>query len=231
LGGSSLLDIISASLIGGILLIVAISASDNGTQEFFNQNSDQIMQSNLTQMSRIIRSDFNKMGFGIPETDTVVFVSTQSRFKYIAQLNQHPDYNMLVDGVTYFDNIPDTIEYEIALDDTFSIADLTVSQYNVTRTVKMPPSASESFVIGKIGNLSVFEYFDVLGNPVLLPEDVRNVEAQFSTINPRIILSPELVLQDLGSIADQQRRTQELKRLLRPSYWKQVRFASRNLRR
>ncbi|MGH1361927.1 MAG: hypothetical protein ACRBF0_00130 [Calditrichia bacterium] len=231
MGGSSLLDIVSASLIGGILLIVAISASDNGTQEFFNQNSDQIMQSNLTQMSRIIRSDFNKMGFGIPETDTVVFVSTQSRFKYIAHLNQHPDYNMLIDGVAYFDNIPDTIEYEIALDDTFSIADLTVSQYNVTRTVKMPPSASESFVIGKIGNLSVFEYFDVLGNPVLLPEDVRNVEAQFSTINPRIILSPELVLQDLGSIADQQRRTQELKRLLRPSYWKQVRFASRNLRR
>ncbi|MEL6823369.1 MAG: hypothetical protein AAFP70_16545 [Calditrichota bacterium] len=231
MGGSAILDIVSASLIGGILLIIAISVSDSGTQEFYNQNSDQIMQSNLTQMSRIVNSDFSKMGFGIPEGDTIVFTSTQTRFKYIAQLNQHPDYNMLIDGVTYFDNIPDTIEYEITLADTFSIADLTVSQYNVTRTVKMPPSASESFVIGKIGNLNVFEYFDLLGNPVLLPTDVRDVEAQFSTINPRVILSPELVVQDLGTIADQQRRQQELKRILRPSYWKQVRFASRNLRR
>ena len=44
---ATLIDIIGGIFVGGFLLLIALSATDTATTEFFNYNSDAIMQQNL----------------------------------------------------------------------------------------------------------------------------------------------------------------------------------------
>ena len=185
------------------------------------------MQRHLSNMSEIIGFDFDKMGFSVPEGDTVVFISQPDRFKFIAHLNRYDNYRVEVAGVTTLDANPDTIEYRIKLADTLNIAGFTVNRYRVMRKITIPPFATDSSNLGLIGNNDVFEYVDASGNPTVNPVNVRNVLVNISALNPQVMLSRDLV----ASSTDIAFRQNELRRVLRPSYWRQVRFASRNLRR
>ena len=75
---ATLIDIIGGIFIGGFLLLIALSATDTATTEFFNYNSDAIMQQNLAKTSKIIQYDLRKMGYGIPEAaqDSILNVAT-----------------------------------------------------------------------------------------------------------------------------------------------------------
>jgi len=52
-----------------------------------------------------------------------------------------------------------------------------------------------------------------------------------TAFNPEVVLSPENVKTDLNNIQDSEFRKQELKRLLRTTYWRQTRMVSKNLYR
>ncbi len=230
---SALLDIAGSAVLGGLLLLIAITAADTATQEFVNYQSDAIVQQNLTQMSRILEYDLRKMGFGVPEAqvNNILQIGRPNRLRFIAQLNLNPDSYAPIPGVTGFDDIPDTIEYTITRADTTNFLDTVIVMYDINRRTASSAGVSETIIIGRIGNNNVFRYLDQIGRPTAVLMAARMVEVTLTAFNPRVMLSPEMVRSDLRNIRDRQFRKRELRRLLRASYWRQTRLVSKNLRR
>lgn len=231
---SSVIDILGAFFVGGMLLFLAMSASSVGMQEFYTLNADAITQQNLANTSAIINYDLRKMGFGIPEDDTTLFVAQPNRLKFISQLNSHPTYQMPVSGVSYQDQIADTIEYTVEGADTVSYGNILVTRYQVTRTITVPPTAPQTTRIGEVADNSVFSYYNQAGATTSVLDQIDGIEIQLSAYNADIVLSPELVMQQILEDTGGQSQDliqKEVRRLLRPAYWKQTRFSSRNLRR
>lgn len=228
-----MLDIIGGLMIGGIMMIIGLTASDIAIQSFYNYNSDAIFQENLRQVTVILEYDLRKMGFGIPESQltTIIETALPQHLKFIANLNKGADNYVKLPGTSGFDDIPDTVEYVVSLADTINFPDTTISIYQINRTLKIGGGNTYSGVIGRIGNSDVFTYLDQAGQPAPLPMSIRMVEVTLTAFNPEVVLSPENVKTDLNNIQDSEFRKQELKRLLRTTYWRQTRMVSKNLYR
>jgi len=217
----TLLDIIGGMVIGGMILLLTITTTDRGTTEFFNDNADAIVQTQLTHMAYIIEYDLRKMGFGIHEAyqSTILQIANPNQLKFLSQLNHSTD------------SIPDTIEYQIVQDEIIDYGDTTLTMYKVWRRVKISSQPLTLTMIGKIGNNDVFNYLDQIGNPVGITQATKMVEVTLTAFEPRVVLSPEFVTTQVDSIQLTDLRKKELIRLLRPSFWRQTRLVSKNLRR
>ncbi len=229
----SLIDIIISLVIGGFLLLIALTATDSTTQEFFNLNSDAIVQSQLTRISNILEFDLRKMGFRIPESQLkdVLQTAQSNHLKYIAQLNYDADSRIKMSGVNTFDSVADTVDYKITSYETISFKDTSVTLYDIHRKVTISGIKTVDMSIGKIGNQDVFTYLDQAGNPTTMKSAIKMVEVVLSAFNPRVVLSPELVMSQIGTNQDVEFRKRELRRILRASYWRQIRLVSKNLKR
>jgi len=230
---ATLIDIIGGIFIGGFLLLIALSATDTATTEFFNYNSDAIMQQNLAKTSKIIQYDLRKMGYGIPEAaqDSILNVATGNRLKFLAHLNSDPDARVDIAAVTAIDNIVDTIEYVALPFDSVNYYDTTITTYRVQRTLKISPNYRHTMMVGVIGNQRVFRYLNQIGDETAYIPATRMVEVTLTAFDPRVFLSRDWVDSKLTNPSDVELRKKELRRLLRASYWRQTRLISRNLSR
>ena len=214
---ATLIDIIGGIFIGGFLLLIALTATDTATTEFFNYNSDAIMQQNLAKTSEIIQYDLRKMGYGIPEGDqnTILNVATGNRLKFLTHLNSDPEARVDIAAVATIDNIVDTIEYVALPFDSVDYYDTTVT----------------TMTVGVIGNQRVFRYLNYLGDETAYIPATRMVEVTLTAFDPRVFLSRDWVDSKLTDPSNAELRKKELRRLLRASYWRQTRLISRNLSR
>ena len=60
----TILDIIASTVIGGILLLMALSFTDTTTKNFYAHGDDLIVQQNLTATTTTLEYDLKKMGYG-----------------------------------------------------------------------------------------------------------------------------------------------------------------------
>jgi hypothetical protein len=227
------LDVIGGLLIGGFLLLIALTAVDTATTEFFNYNADAIQQQNLARTSDVIQYDLRKMGFGIPEAQqgTILQVATATHVKFLAHLNLDPDARMPIPGFGTIDAIIDTIEYMTVPLDSVDYYDTTVTVYQVRRTVKISPNYSSTMGVGVIGNQEMFRYLDQIGNEVAVIPATKMIEVTLTAFDPRVFLSREWIDSRMNEISNSEFRLRELRRMLRASYWRQTRLISRNLKR
>lgn len=211
-----MIDIIGGFFVGTILLLIAMTAMDNGVRQFVNHNADAIVQNELATTSEIIQNDLRKVGFGIPEAQqaTIIQTAQPTHFEYLSNLNPTTDL------------VPDTIEYSISAFDTVSFIDTSIVLYAIYRRVHIVGAASKTGQVGTIANNQVFRYLDQVGRPVTYIPATKMVEVTMVALNPNIYVSDE-VLQASGP----QERMIELRKLLRESYWRQTRVISKNLRR
>ena len=226
------LDLIGGLFVGGFLLIIALSATDTATTEFYNYNSDAIVQQNLARMSDVIQYDLRKMGFGIPESQkaTILNISQPNRLKFLAHLNSDPDCMMDITGLS-IDNIVDSVEYQVIPFDSIDYYDTVIVTYQVRRRVYISPNYTSDMSIGIIGNPEAFRYLDQVGHPVAFMSETRMVEVTLTAYDPRVVLSKDWVDSRMNEIGNEDFRKQELRRLLRASYWRQTRLISKNLKR
>ena len=227
------LDILGGFFVMGFLLLIAFRASDTATTEFFNYNSDAIVQQNIAQLSGVIQYDLRKMGYGIPESQqsTILQIAQPSHLKFLAHLNGDTECRIPLPGNTVIDDVPDTIEYVVQPLETINYGDTSITTYRVTRKIKISTGYSENMMVGVIGNSNVFNYLDQIGNPVPMVEATKMIEVTLTAFNPRVVLSPDYISEQISGISDPQFRRRELRRLLRASFWKQTRLISKNLRR
>ena len=212
---ASILDIMASVIIGGLLVLMTLTAVSSGVTQFFNYNSDAIAQTNLTETADISEYDLRKVGFAIPEImkDSILIIAWPNRLKYISHLN-------------YFtDHVVDTVEYFIQAGDTIQYPDTTLIVYDVIRVSEISGSSLDSGSVGRIANDSIFVYLDQVGDPATLIKTIRMVEVTL------IAFTPELVLSDAILKLQGDERREEFERLMRESYWRQTRVLSRNLKR
>jgi len=225
---NSMLDILTASIIGAVLLLVGIKAMDNAVQHFVNHNADAISQNKLSDLNQIIQADLRKMGYGIHEAEvgTIIQTAQPTHLVFLSNLNLDFDYYIHIHGNQHLDNIPDTIEYIIAPFDTVVFIDTSLVLYQISRTVKVTQESIVSGVVGIIANNTVFRYLDQGGEPAPIQSATRMVEVTLVTMNPEIYRSSELL--EAGNPGE---RMNILRRLIQASYWRQTRVISKNLRR
>lgn len=230
---SAILDIVVGTVVGGLILLMALTASDRTVQDYYNLNSDAIVQQNLTQISRIMEFDLKKMGYGIPEFQRagIVRVALPGHIKFLAQLNSARQTSVQVAGVNVFDQVADTVEYQVVPADSFNFGDTTITMYDVSRRLSIAGLAEEQMSIGRVSNPNVFRYLDQAGRPAAVIPAIDVVEINLAEVNPQVVLSPELVMQRTQNIQDREFRLRELRRILRPAFLRQARLISRNLRR
>lgn len=229
----SMLDIVSATMIGAMLLLTLLVATDTMTTEFFNYNADAITQMNLANISTTMQHDIRKMGYGIPKLQiaTVLQKSDPDHLIFLSQLNLDADYYAYLHGNIHMDDIPDTIEYRIIPHETITYWDTALVTYRVMRTLKVSQEATDVSLVGIVANSDVFRYLDQAGNETGVPSAIKMVEVTLTAYDPRVVLSREYVMSQIDTLQGAAYRDRELRRLLRPSYWRQTRLVSKNLRR
>jgi hypothetical protein len=229
-----LIDIIGGLFIGGFLMIIALTATDTATTEFYNYNSDAIVQQNLAQMSNVIQYDLRKMGFGIPEQfkHTIIQTAQPDQIRFLAHLNSSPTCKINDPNVTTIDNVVDSIEYRVVPHDSIDYQDTVIVTYQIRRNIFVSPGYTSSIGIGIIGNPSAFRYLNQIGKPVAVMSEVQMVEVTLTAYDPRVVLSTDWVDSRINEVGyNEDFRKRELRRLLRASYWRQTRLVSKNLKR
>jgi hypothetical protein len=229
----AMLDIITASMIGGFLLIILLTATDTITTESFNYNADAITQRNLSNIATIIQSDIRKMGFNISEgmKGQIVQIHNPDHLKFIAHLNEFQDYYMHEHGNLHMDNVIDSIEYTVQYHETITYWDTSIVMYQVIRRAVISQEGTNTSMIGVVGNNDVFRYLDKFENDTNDPSQMVIVELTLTAFDPRVVLSREYVESVIDTTRGEAFRDRELRRLLRPSYWRQTRLVSKNLDR
>jgi hypothetical protein len=230
---ATMIDIIGALFIGGFLLLIALTATDNATTEFFNYNFDAIIQQSLARVSTTIQYDLRKIGYGIPEDQrqTILQIATGNHLKFLSHLNSDPEARVGITAVGWLDNVVDSIEYVLQPLDSVNYYDTTVTTYSIVRIIKIPPNYTHRMTVGVIGNAQMFRYLNKMGQEVAYIPATRMVEVTLTAFDPRIFLSRDWVDSKLNEISNAEYRKKELRRLLRASYWRQTRLISRNLER
>jgi hypothetical protein len=231
---SLVIDIIGGLFIGGFLMIIALTATDTATTEFYNYNSDAIVQQNLARMSNVIQYDLRKMGFGIPEQfkTTILQTAQPNRLKFLSHLNSSPSCKIGDPNVTTFDNVVDTIEYSVVQFDSIDYIDTMIVTYQVRREISVSPGYNKTMGIGIIGNANAFRYLDQIGRPITVMSEVQMVEVTLTAYDPKVVLSTDWIDSRVNEVGyNEEFRKQELRRLLRASYWRQTRLISKNLKR
>lgn len=106
MGYSTIIDIIGAMVIGGIMLLTLFRVNDNVVQNFFYYNADFILQRDLVDIILIVEGDLRRIGYCsdpdnlIPPNKTILFADSNA-ITFVTDLS--------MDGKL------DTVEYRIGI--------------------------------------------------------------------------------------------------------------------
>lgn len=218
---TTMIDIMISSVLGGVLLIVALSANDVASENSFIYSGDLYVQQTLTTVVRLVETDFRNMGFGVPELEPVIVDADSHAIAFRMDFNR----NGTVDTVYYW---------------TGPLSDLDYTQNDSDRVLYrrvVPGSLLEqlSSVLGEdlrqphgIGYVTTFDllYYsqaqlDTLPPPVAAP-DLKMIKVIQITIE---VQNPYAPYKRTAVQAGEQEG------LFSSSLWRQTRLVSRNLRR
>ncbi|MBC8204632.1 hypothetical protein ISS30_11110 [bacterium] len=199
---SVLLDILGSTIIGGLLLIMALNILDTTTSYYFGQNDDLIVQENLTTLTQILEYNLRKMGFAVPEGRAVIIFADSSQLMYLGDN----------DG----DWQPDTVQFYLGgryeLNNTRNPNDRFIYR-------KVNSQPANGAIIGVV-TMFDFTYLDQDGQVV-----DESYPANYSAIK-MIRITLQVESSDVYT-ADPNPASTEYRR----AFWQQTRLVSRNLRR
>lgn len=102
MGTATIIDIIGAMLIGGILMVSLHTVNQNVLTNLYYYNSDIINQGNLVSVVDLIERDIKRLGYSsnpalLPTPAQSILVADTSRIKFVGDL----DNNGVLDTITY----------------------------------------------------------------------------------------------------------------------------------
>jgi type II secretory pathway component PulJ len=199
MGFSTFIDIMGATIIGGILLLMVNSLNERavGTNIIFG--SDKLLQMEVVQLAELIETDFRKIGYcenpaKLMDSMNVILNADTSQIKFLTDLNR--DGNL------------DTLEYYVS-----STAVLTNTVNPRDRILYRKHSAfPNEQTLDISSNITHFylRYFDAL-----------NIELSSPVASPSLIAYMEISFKVEDSEAYDLQYSE--------AYWQQVRLTSRNL--
>ncbi|MFA6598467.1 MAG: hypothetical protein WCS69_12135 [Ignavibacteriaceae bacterium] len=178
MGYSTILDIIGAMVIGGILLLTLFRVNENTVQNFFYYNADFILQRDLVDIIMIVEGDLRRIGYCanpdnlIPPNRTIIHADSNS-IAFVTDLNRTGKL--------------DTLEYRIGtpedLPGTPNPRD--VPLYRIINNANQSRS-----VTGIVTEFNLV-YFTVLGDtlpyPIVNPGEIATMELSIKVENAAAI--------------------------------------------
>ena len=178
MGYSTILDIIGAMVIGGILLLTLFTINDNTVQNYFYYNSDFILQRDLVDIILIVEGDLRRIGYCadpdnlIPPNKTILRADSNA----IAFVTDLQKVGKL-----------DTVEYRIG---TPSDLPGTPNPRDVPLYRIINNADQEKSVTGVITEFHLV-YFDALGDsipfPIVSPGEIATMELSIKVENASAI--------------------------------------------
>lgn len=174
MGFSTIIDILGAMIIGGLLLIILLRLNGTVTEHFFITGSDRNLQRSLAETAILIEKDFRKMGYcadpyKITETLNIVQVADSDFISFYTDVDR--DGNL--DIMTYF------------LSDTNALA-ATVNPRD--RILYRQINSSTPLIVSTNMTRFSFEYYDVFGNiltiPVVSPSNITHLKISMRVEDP-----------------------------------------------
>ena len=162
-----ILDHISASLVGGTVLLILLVAQVRTGEVVVDQTSYYVAKTQLLNMNDMVEADFKNVGFGVPASTPVFNVVTDDATEFLRLLD--PDDTNLA-----------TVRYELVPTDTLEIDEEEVPVFEVQRIV-------DGVLTGKTpASMIVFdvELRNVEGDPVADPVDAETVHVRYEMAMP-----------------------------------------------
>lgn len=210
MGFSTLIDILGATIIGGLLLLILFRVNDTATQNTFVYTGELMVQQALVQTVNIIEHDFRKMGYceiweNMPNPANAIIFADSNKISFLTDLP--PDMLSVGDGVI------DTLHYFIGPTSELALTDNPNDRllYRVVNS-EIPKSSNVGITNFK---LTYFDSFnEIIPTPIL--------DAATGSINTiQIDLEIQTIYAYHQLYSDQ---------LYNSVFWRQIRLAAKNLR-
>jgi hypothetical protein len=205
---STIVDIILSIFLGGILLLVILSANDLTAETTYMLNGDVFVQQTLVSVVQIVEGEIRNMGYGYP--DSLGAPMVVARDSAIAFLE---DFGL--------DQVYDTVSYY-----TGPVSELAGTQNDSDRFLYRQVNNGPKNAIGVVTRFQL-RYFsqaqlDTLTPPVAAEDlvSIKVVEITLEVQNPYALYRRQ-----------SQVEAGERNALYSSSMWRQTRLASQNLRR
>jgi len=199
MGFSTLIDIVGATIIGGILLIMVNSLNERAVETNMIYGSDKLLQLEVVQLADLIETDFRRIGYcedpsKISDSTQIIISADTSQIKFITDTNR--DGNL------------DTLQYYVSSTSTLNMTKNPRDRILYRKHQDYPNEE----LLNVSSNITYFylRYFDAL-----------NVELSSPVTNPRLISYMEISFKVEDSEAYDEQYSE--------AYWQQVRLTSRNL--
>ena len=202
MGFSTLLDILSSTIIGGLLLLILFRLNDATVENNYVYGGEAIAQSNLVEVVQLVEHDFRKIGFckdweKLPDPSKSILSATQNSIKFLTDEDNDGNVDTLYYYLGSTDELPNTpnpndrMLYRVRGNSTPHGSNLGVTQFDLF-------------------------YFDAVGNQLTFPITVPS-----AIYTMQINIKVEDVY-GYERIHDDEKYSS--------AFWRQVRLASRNLK-
>ncbi|MCX6143436.1 MAG: hypothetical protein NTZ35_09465 [Ignavibacteriales bacterium] len=211
MGTSTIFDIVTSTVIGGMLLLMALRLNAQAIETNAIYQGNLNLQEGLVALVDIVEYDFRKIGYcsdftKINPPNTSIVSADSNSIKFLTDIPSNP--NDMGDGIV------DTVYYCLG---TVSTNPNNPRERDLYRVVNGQATKGWSLGVTRFA----LRYFDALGDsipfPVSDPKLIYTLEVNLSLESP----APLTAIQYHDSSAAQE----DFK-----VYWKQIRLASRNLR-
>ena len=103
MGFSSLIDILGATLVGGMLLLILFRINDAAVENTYTYGGEYIVQSNLVEVVELLEHDFRKIGYcadwkQIPDPSKAIISADSTSISFLTDL----DSDGTVDTLNYY---------------------------------------------------------------------------------------------------------------------------------
>jgi hypothetical protein len=205
---STIVDVILSVLLGGILLVVILSANDLTGEMSYVLNGDVFVQQTLVSVVQIVEGEIRNMGYGIPDSLGPTIIDAQD-----SSIGFKEDIGL--------DGIIDTIRYF-----TGPVSELSGTQNDSDRFLYRKVNNSPKNAIGVVTRFQL-RYFSQGEADTLVPpiasEDMISIKIVEITLE---VQNPYALYRHQSQVAPGERNA-----LYSSSMWRQTRLASQNLRR
>jgi hypothetical protein len=201
---AAIMDIMISFIIGGILLMIILTANDIAAENHMVYNGDMLVQEMLVSTVGVLEGEFRNMGFGVDESEPTIVAADSGSISFLSDLDRN-------DATP-----PDTIRYYVG-----PTSELLGTQNDKDRLLHRRVNGG---TISAIGAVTIFDlsYLTQIGD--LLPRpvpfhrlsEIHTVEVTIEVQNPYAPLNP------MGN---------NPQALFSSSLWQQTRLASQNTRR
>ena len=174
MGYSTILDIIGAFVIGGILLLTLFRVNDNTVQNYFYYNSDFILQRDLVDIIFIVEGDLRRIGYCadpdnlVPPNQTILSADSNA-ITFVTDLHKSGKL--------------DTVAYRTG---TTSDLSETPNPRDIPLYRVINNGNEERSITGVVTQFRLV-YFDALGNtialPIIDPGEIQTMELSIKVEN------------------------------------------------